>query len=137
MSIGPDRDNALHCDQSRGNQRLYLHPAQSPGLATRFKIEPVTGRWVASASQDGEVRCDLDTLNLNAERLKANRARAINLFRERLKKDGTLKNIKRLYRLASEPGPDGLLPPFASAVERYLARKLLAHAGPSKSGQGP
>ena len=115
-----------HCGEVRQNYRLMLQPAQLESLERRFRIEKGSGILRPSEDGDTEVENDLQVLNLNTDRLRANRKAAIDKIRDALRRDSSERSLKRLWRLVSEPNPQGLLPPYAPAVSQYLERKLRA-----------
>lgn len=126
VSFGVEDERESHCDQSRGNRRLNIHPARDKNLVERFAYNPATGRMVASNPADTAATDDIAVLCLNQPRLCANRQAAIGEVRRRLRQDDSPATLRRLWRIATVPS-GGRLPPYAPAVERYLEKKLRVH----------
>ena len=64
-SAGPAR----HCDVSRGNRKLSLHPVKGQGLDPRDHLRYTKAGRIESAAGDERVEADIRTLNLNAWQL--------------------------------------------------------------------
>lgn len=108
------------CDTARKHRPLYVHPAgRMPDPEEVFTADN-SGRLNGNTP---EAESDLQTLNLNAGHLVWNRKGVIEQLREKLSQDDSPATLRRLYRAATTPGPDGL-PPYAPIAARYLERKL-------------
>lgn len=121
-AVGPS-SAAGHCDHARRDRRLYLHPCQMRTLAARFRCNTESGELRPTRGDDEEATADIQTLNLNLARLKANRAAAINQVRHALMRDDSPRRLRQLWRAATE---SPLLTAFAPAVASYLDGKLRA-----------
>jgi len=128
-----------HCDTSRGDKPLQVHPATAapprPEDVFEFRGEPPAS-WTGAKKQgvwihalDQSVEGDIDMLNLNADHLVDNRLGVKRELQERLRNlpDERARRLFLRSRLktASEAGPRGL-PPFAPLVVDYVERKMRA-----------
>ncbi|MBI2571825.1 MAG: hypothetical protein HYV63_32855 [Candidatus Schekmanbacteria bacterium] len=112
-----------HCDTSKGAQKITVHPGrQTPDPEAVF-VYRNTGRVEGSIP---EARVDIDILNLNAQRLVDNRKDLIHDLHNKLRSDDGIRAIQSLYKAATTPNSEGLLPPFALIRAQYLAKKLHA-----------
>lgn len=62
----PVTRNVPHCDTSRGNATLFLHPVEGRGPDPREHLQYAKAGEVASSVQNDLVDKDIDALNLNA-----------------------------------------------------------------------
>jgi uncharacterized protein (TIGR02646 family) len=109
------------CDKARGDRSLELHPAH------RDLDVQALFRYTAEGeirSDDARARRDVETLNLQAETLRARRREVWRRQGNELRRDDSLGTLRRMLHSARTPGHDGRLPPFAPLVEYYAARKL-------------
>ena len=130
-----------HCDDSRGNNPLYVNPASPspprPEKVFRYNLKgEKRGMLSAIACKDcGETSCphcsDLRMLNLNAEHLIKNRKEVVERFRTKLRSLGQeeskiRKFLQDQYKLATVPH-NHQLPPYANVAAAYLRSKLRQH----------
>ena len=127
---------ADHCDKSRGNKRLYRHPAKPSNVLGRFRINSADGTLTAIDDDPSHDSNDIKILNLNLGRLKENRRKAIEQTRERIKKDASRQSFLHLWRTATTPDKNGRLPAYAPARCLYLYKKMRAR-GLLSSGDNP
>lgn len=131
-----------HCDDSRGNRPLHVHPASSspprPEDIFQYNLNGEKRGMLSSiACNDcGETTCsycsDLQVLNLNADHLVQNRQAVIKHFRTKLRSLGQneskiCKFLQAQYKLATEPQDNQPLPPYANVAVTYLRSKLRQH----------
>jgi uncharacterized protein (TIGR02646 family) len=117
-----------HCDESRGDHKLFMHPVDGQGADPREHLEYTQGGEVRPAVDDPRVVSDIKVLNLNARQLIRSRSAVLDALRERLKKSnfetGELRKLERMHRI--EPGTQ--TPEHAELV-RYFVRKKLRQKG--------
>lgn len=116
------------CDEARGEEPLHIHPVnhpQDPGDLFQVNTGNQRQRLGQIEPQCAESDADTRTLNLNAKPLVWDRAGVVRELRLKLDRDDSPANLRRLFQLATVPGPDGL-PPYAHVAASYLARKLRA-----------
>jgi uncharacterized protein (TIGR02646 family) len=109
------------CDKARGDRALELNPAH------RDVDVQALFRYTAQGeirSEDPRARRDIETLNLQAATLRAQRSELWRRQGEALRRDDSVATLRRMLHSACTPGRDGRLPPFAPLVEYYAARKL-------------
>lgn len=116
-----------HCDTSRGDRPLHVHPVTSPrdpGELFPVNITARAGEALGSVRPTSpEAAVDVDTLNLNATHLVHNRAEEVRQLRRLLQADSSTDRLRRLLRTATEP-VRGQLPAYAHVREAWLRRKL-------------
>lgn len=80
-----------HCDTSRGDAKLFLHPVEGEGPSPREHLRYTpTGEVRASENKpelSERVQSDISALNLNANRLRRARLAVFDALCERLDKD--------------------------------------------------
>ncbi len=123
-----DGSGQRHCDESRGNRRLFLHPVEGEGPDPTEAIR-YTKRGVAQAArEDRRVAGDLAVLNLNADRLVRGREAVFVALWERLEAAGFTPGAMRReldrHRIAS-----GARTPEYAAFVAYHLRKRLRQRG--------
>lgn len=116
-----------HCDVSRGNKPLFLHPVEGQGPDPRHHLRYTSDGRVEEQQPLPPDRQDIETLRLNDERLR--RARAEIYAREiveRLRGEpessivGVLRRIARANRIT----PGIKAPQHAEFVRFHALRKL-------------
>ena len=126
-----------HCDDSRGNAPLQVHPVADEGIRPEaaFEFSSKTpdgvpddagpGIWLHARQTAYEQ--DIQLLNLNAPTLALARYQARQAIRTKLqlaeKRARSREVAKKELLTATLPGPFGL-PPFAPIIEAYLREKL-------------
>lgn len=125
----------FHCDTHRGNlrpsaQELYVHPTRfPPDAGTRFSYTvagEVRPAQQLDAEERGRVALTIERLNLNADRLKRNRAGVIHTLRADLARRGfTVGRLQELLAVAKTP-EEGRLRPYVQVAVLYLGKKLRA-----------
>lgn len=109
------------CDKARGDRALELDPAHRD-----IDVQAMF-RYTAQGeirSDDPRAQRDIETLNLQAATLRAQRSEVWRRQGEALRSDGSMATLRRMLQGARTPGPGGRLPPFAPLVEYYATRKL-------------
>lgn len=111
-----------HCDTSRGNAPLFLHPVigqnHDPRLYLRYK-----GDGQVSATDERAAR-DLETLNLNARHLCRGREAALEALISRLKRLGWQPGTLRAELKAIAVKPGLTAPEHAEFLRYHLERWL-------------
>lgn len=119
-----------HCDTSRGDAELFLHPVEGQGPSPREHLQ-YTPEGEARPAQEAvapRVQRDIDALNLNAARLKRARREVLEALKMRLDREGwTTQALREKYRAAA-------LVPGVKAVEhcevaRYYLRRWAKKRG--------
>lgn len=80
-----------HCDTARGNAALFLHPVEGQGRNPREHLRYTSVGEVLPAKENASVEGDIETLNLNAKRLKRARREVYDVLQTRLEKRGFTK----------------------------------------------
>jgi uncharacterized protein (TIGR02646 family) len=112
-----------HCDASRGNEPLFLHPVEGEGPtpigAIRYRDD---GSVVPEPTSPSAVGADLARLGLDCEAMRRSRRAVIDALHARLRREAfSPRELRRLYRLhAHEPG--AARPEHAEVVRHLLAR---------------
>lgn len=92
-----------HCDESRGERPLFLHPVEGQGPDPRQHLRYTKNGDVLAAAIDERVESDLDALNLGAARLKRGRAAVFRALLTRLEQAGfspqELRRLEREHRI--------------------------------------
>ncbi len=130
-----------HCDTSRGNRPLVVHPkTESPPRPERvffFSASPPPtvdcpkGQrlWIRVAEDLPEglanaIVGDLESLNLNADHLAKNRHSVLVELRHALSRcDDINKFLRQKWRAVTRPGVQDL-PPFAGVIKDYVEKKM-------------
>ncbi len=114
-----------HCDASRGNAALFLHPVDgegpSPIDALRYRDD---GSVVPEhdAPAQSSIATDLSLLRLDCESLRRSRKAVLDALRERLKRKGfTPREVRALYGGHSQSAQRDR-PEHAEVVRHVLAR---------------
>jgi uncharacterized protein (TIGR02646 family) len=119
------RGKTLHCDASRGDRRLFLHPVQGRGPDPREHLRSVyQDRQRGARHPDARVEADITTLNLNARRLVRGREAVLEAAWERLERAGfaigELRRLDHTHRIV----PGTAVPEHAEFLRYHLRRKL-------------
>lgn len=100
----PRNRTTHHCDASRGDHKLFLHPVQGQGADPREHLRYTKGGIVESATRDARVEADIQALNLNAKLLVRGRNAVFEAEWKRLaRKDfaiGELRKEEQTLRIA-------------------------------------
>ena len=98
--------NVPHCDTSRGNARLFLHPVDGQGPDPRAHLKYTTDGHVVPSVQNELVDNDIETLNLNAVPLvRAREATFYEAWKDLKKTNFAIGDLRRLeQRLRIIPG---------------------------------
>jgi hypothetical protein len=117
-----------HCDTSRGDRKLFLHPVQGQGGDPREHLRYTLGGKVEPAIQDERVQADINALNLNARRLVRAREAVFEALWSQLKSKGfatgELQRQLRKHEIVS-----GEAAPAHAEFLRYHLRKKLRSKG--------
>jgi uncharacterized protein (TIGR02646 family) len=115
---------ARHCDTSRGNAPLFLHPVVGQGADPREHLQYTGAGEVKAAGSDQRAESDIRTLNLNAKPLRRGRVEVLELIMKRLKNTSSpTSELKKLAR-ANEIIPGRPAPEHAEVVRYYVIKKL-------------
>jgi uncharacterized protein (TIGR02646 family) len=113
-----------HCDTSRGNADLFLHPVDGQGPDPRDHLRYTHAGKVEPANPDSRVEADIRELNLNAPQLQRGRREALDEIRRRLERSGfatsDMKRIAHEYQIS----PGMRMPEHAESVRYYVLKKL-------------
>lgn len=125
---GPLKRNVSHCDTSRGNATLFLHPVEGRGPDPRTHLRYTKGGEVAPSAPNDLVGKDIDALNLNADPLVRARKTAFFAAWEHLERvNFAIGELRRLeQRLRITPGVQAR--PYAEFL-RYHVRKKIHQQG--------
>lgn len=115
----------VHCDQSRGNQALFLHPVEGEGPDPRLYLvynhEGVASSLSTSAQQDS-VQADITHLNLNNDRLRRGRRELCDLLRAKLAtRNFEPSMMRKLYQQYS-PRQESRSLQYCEVARYYLRR---------------
>lgn len=122
----------FHCDTYRGSKTLHDTPVFPPDISPRFRY--LTSGQVLPATSGSEARsvatmADITTLNLNHQRLRANRKAVLSGTRAVLKRRGFgLATLETLLRSATARDAHGLKREYSGVIAYYLSKKLRQHA---------
>ena len=113
-----------HCDTSRGNTPLFLHPVAGQGGDPRVHVRYTGTGQVEPLAPHPRVDADIRALNLNAPHLRRGRREVLDALRERLQRQGAsvheLRKIARRHKLV----PGTRTPEHAELVRYYVNKKL-------------
>ena len=116
--------NAQHCDASRGDRPLWLHPVEGQGPDPRAHLQYTKGGEVKAASGNARVEDDIHTLNLNTWRLRRGRAAVFETVWKHLERSGfttsELRRIAHLHRIVAGAS----VPEHAEFVRYHVLKKL-------------
>ncbi len=119
----PDR-MTHHCDTSRGDHKLFLHPVQGQGPDPRDHLQYTKGGEVKAAAKNAHVEGDICALNLNAWRLRRGREVVFKELWERLERSGfstnKLRRLARMHRIVAGT----TVPEHAEFVRYHVLKKL-------------
>lgn len=113
-----------HCDDSRGNAELFLHPVDGQGPNPRDHLRYTQGGVIEPIKPNPRVESDIRTLNLNAPQLQRGRREVLDAVRQRLDRAGY--SLNELKKLADEHriSPGTTTPEHAEFVRYYVLKKL-------------
>lgn len=123
-----------HCDDSRGNRALYLHPVEGqgpdPGQYLRYTSNGQIYAGSAPAAPDlapeqQQAASDIEVLNLNARRLRAGREAVYDRLHDLLKKKDFSVSALREQQAKLRPG-GAARPEHAEFALHHLRRWLRA-----------
>ena len=126
VSSDPEAPSARisHCDTSRGNADLFLHPVDGQGPDPRDHLRYTQAGMVEPAKPNPRVDADIRALNLNAPQLRRGRQDALDEIRKRLDRSGyslgELKKIAQEYQISSGVR----MPEHTESVRYYVLKKL-------------
>jgi uncharacterized protein (TIGR02646 family) len=130
-AVSGDR-NTRHCDDSRGNRPLFLHPVDGQGPDPREHLRYNKAGRVESVKADARVDADIEALNLNAPQLVRARKAVFDALWDRLKRHefstGELRKEERRHRIVS-----GTKAPAHLEFVRYHVRQEVAPAGRART----
>lgn len=113
-----------HCDTSRGNAKLFLHPVDGQGPDPRDHLRYTQGGVIEPIEPSPRVEADIGALNLNAPQLQRGRREVLDEVRRRLERDGyslsALRKIAHDHRISSGT----ITPEYAECVLYYVVKKL-------------
>ncbi len=118
------RGGERHCDTSRGQTPLFLHPVEGRGPSPIDHLAYTTeGETVAVGSSVAKrVSDDIETLNLSAHRLMRGRVNVYQTLKEWFDRKGwTAGNLRRAYR--GYDAERGAHRPAYAEVARYYLRR--------------
>lgn len=116
--------NVHHCDTSRGDRKLFLHPVEHQGPDPREHLRYTANGKVLAETSDPRVEQDIRTLNLNAPRLV--RARSVifdEAWKRLMKVEFSLRELRRLeqeHRIVAGT----TVPEHADFVRYHVHKKL-------------
>jgi uncharacterized protein (TIGR02646 family) len=119
-----------HCDTSRGDAVLFLHPVEGQGPSPRDHLRYTAGGEALpkNTPQESFVRGDIDALNMNAARLRRERTVVYDELKRRLDRAGwnakALRDEHRACRI--EPG---VRASPQCEVARYHIERWARHRG--------
>jgi uncharacterized protein (TIGR02646 family) len=113
-----------HCDTSRGNRVLFLHPVEASGPDPREHLRYTKAGVVEPVADNPHVAEDIRVLNLNAFALKRARREVYDALIERLRRrDFSVPELRKIEReCAIRPGID--VREHAEVVRHYVVNKL-------------
>jgi uncharacterized protein (TIGR02646 family) len=126
----PDSRNrsTSHCDTSRGNVDLFLHPVEGRGPDPREHLQYTRDGRVVSATPDDRVERDIQALNLNASHLvRARKAVFDKAWKELERARFTIGQLRRLERIHSIAA--GMTAPEHAEFVRYHILKKMRSLG--------
>jgi uncharacterized protein (TIGR02646 family) len=113
-----------HCDTSRGNRKLFLHPVEHQGPSPREHLRYTANGMVNAATPDPRVENDIEILNLNARRLVRARSAAFDVAWQRLRRvefaTGEMRRLEQALRIV--PGTN--VPEHADFLRYHILKKL-------------
>jgi uncharacterized protein (TIGR02646 family) len=114
----------MHCDTSRGNRRLFLHPVEQQGPDPREHLRYTANGRVEAVALDRRVQDDIQILNLNARRLVRARSAAFDVAWQQLRRVefavGELRRLEQRHRIV----PGTTAPEHADFIRYHLKKKL-------------
>lgn len=134
VCLGVTREAALgapvrttqHCDTSRGDRKLFLHPVDGQGPDPRELLRYTKRGVVEPATPDARVADDIQVLNLNARRLVRAREAVFDAAWKRLERSGfaahEIRRLEKAHRIVTGSST----PEHAEFVRYHLNKKLKA-----------
>jgi len=121
---GRPRSQSHHCDASRGNRRLFLHPVQGQGADPREHLRYTKAGNVEAVEGDARVAADIGALNLNAWQLVRGREAVLDAAWRRLERGGfAIGELRRLEQdLRIAPGVQ--LREHAEFLRYHVCKKI-------------
>jgi uncharacterized protein (TIGR02646 family) len=119
-----------HCDTSRGNHTLFLHPVAGQGPDPTVHLRYAKDGRAEAANQDARVANDIRALNLNARQLVRGRAAVLDAAWKRLARSGFAASELRRLAQAHRIVTGTQVPEHAEFVRYHVVKKLrsLGHA---------
>lgn len=118
-----DRRMVRHCDTSRGQATLFLHPVEGEGPAPRDHITySRTSGAISARNGDARVVGDLNALNLGATVLERGRMQALDAFRKLAEQHGYAPAYLR--RRLEEYEQRAEAPEYFEVIRAYILKKL-------------
>jgi uncharacterized protein (TIGR02646 family) len=119
-----------HCDSSRGNQPLFLHPVEGRGPDPTEHLRYTKNGNVEAAAPDVRVDGDIRALNLNARRLVRGRAAVLDIAWKRLERSAFAIGELRKFERANQIVAGTAAPEHAEFLRYHIRRKIrrLGHA---------
>jgi uncharacterized protein (TIGR02646 family) len=116
--------HAHHCDASRGDRILFLHPVDGQGPDPREHLRYTKGGQVNAEAGNARVEGDIRALNLNAWRLRRAREAVFEELWKRLERSyfatSELRRIARAHRIVA----GATVPEHAEFVRYHVLKKL-------------
>lgn len=128
LGVSPDPKSPSvrisHCDTSRRNVALFLHPVDGQGPDPRDHLRYTQEGVVEPIKPNPRVEADIRTLNLNAPQLQRGRREVLDAVRKRLEKAGY--SLSELRKIAQDHqiSPGIATPEHAEFVRYYVLKKL-------------
>lgn len=124
----PANRNVAHCDTSRHNAALFLHPVEGQGPDPREHLRYTKDGYVASSVQNDLIDKDIVVLNLNADPLVRTREAVLEEVWKKLKRAnfaiGALRKLEQSLKITR--GVQAR--PYAEFL-RYHVRKKIHQQG--------
>lgn len=120
-----------HCDTAKGNEDLFINPADPRHACTALFTYLPNGK-IEAAGGDARVEKDIATLALNQPRLRAGRRAIIEEVTSEIVRTQRTLSASKLLGLAAkleQPDASGNLRPFCQAGVFWLTRQARKRAG--------
>ncbi len=117
-----ERRPVRHCDTSRRNAPLFLHPVEGEGPNPRDHL--VYGASGAISARDGDARVthDIEALNLAATVLERGRAEVLDAFRRLAERHGY--ETAYLRKQLEDYEERAVAPEYFEVIRAYILKKL-------------
>lgn len=116
------RPTVRHCDTSRGDAPLFLHPVDGEGPDPRAHLTYGTNGALRARDADPRVTSDIATLNLAATVLERGRAQALDAFRRLAQQHDYAPAYLR--RQLEDYERRAVAPEYFEVIRAYILRKL-------------